>query len=48
MRAVEIKLRDESGAAINQSERATNFLQYLPKASDSQYVKNNKLLYAYI
>lgn len=43
MRAVEIKLRDESGAAINQSERATNFLQYLPKAWDSDYIKSSKL-----
>ena len=43
MRAVEIKLRDESWAAINKSERATNFLLYLPKATDTDYVKNKKL-----
>lgn len=43
MRAVEIKLRDESWAAINRSERATNFLLYLPKATDTYYVKNKKL-----
>lgn len=43
MRAVEIKLRDESWAAINQSERATNFLQYLPKAWDSEYIRKTKL-----
>ena len=43
MRAVEIKLRDESGAAINRSERATNFLLYLPKATDTQYTKERKL-----
>ena len=43
MRAVEIKLRDESWAAINRSERATNFLLYLPKATDTQYNKERKL-----
>ena len=43
LRAVEIKLRDESGAAINESERATNFLQYLPKASDSTKMKAQKM-----
>lgn len=43
MRAVEIKLRDESWAAINRSERATNFLLYLPKATDTQYTKERKL-----
>ena len=43
MRAVEIKLRDESWAAINRSERATNFLLYLPKATDTQYTKQRKL-----
>ena len=43
MRAVEIKLRDESWAAINQSERATNFLLNLPKAADTDYVKSSKL-----
>lgn len=43
MRAVEIKLRDESGAAINKSEWATNFLLNLPKAADTEYVKNDKL-----
>jgi len=43
MRAVEIKLRDESWAAINRSERATNFLLYLPKATDTEYNKQRKL-----
>ena len=43
LRAVEIKLRAESGAAINESERAMNFLLYLPKASDSAYQKQDKM-----
>lgn len=43
LRAVEIKLRDESGAAINESERATNFLLYLPKPSDSKNMKIQKM-----
>lgn len=43
LRAVEIKLRDESWAAINESERATNFLQYLPKPSDSKNMKVQKM-----
>lgn len=43
LRAVEIKLRDESWAAINDSERATNFLEYLPKPSDSKANKKEKM-----
>lgn len=43
VRAIQIKLRDESWAAINKSERATDFLLFLPKASDSQYLKESKL-----
>jgi len=43
VRAIQIKLRDESWAAINKSERATDFLLFLPKASDSQEQKLSKL-----
>lgn len=43
MRLVEIKLRDESGAVINQGERWTDFMLYMPQAWDSQYIINNKL-----
>jgi hypothetical protein len=40
---IESKLRKESGAAINWSERAMDFLQYLPQAWDSNQVMNRKL-----
>lgn len=40
---IESKLRKESGAAINGSERAMDFLQYLPQAWDTQYSKTRKL-----
>ena len=43
VRAIQIKLRDESWAAINKSERATDFLLFLPKASDSKALKESKL-----
>ena len=35
MRVIEIKLRDESGAAINQWEWWTDFMLYMPQAWDS-------------
>ena len=44
MRLVEIKLRDESWAAINQSEWSTNFMQYVPQAWDTSETKEKKLL----
>ena len=40
---IESKLRKESGAAINGSERAMDFLQYLPQAGDTKDVMNRKL-----
>ena len=40
---IEQKLRKESGAAINGSERAMDFLQYLPQAGDNEYAMNRKL-----
>lgn len=43
VRAIQIKLRDESWAAINKSEWATDFLLFLPKASDSKALKESKL-----
>ena len=43
MRLVEIKLRDESGAAINQWERGTDFMLYMPQAWDTTYTINRKL-----
>lgn len=43
MRIVEIKLRDESGAAINQSEWWTNFMEYVPQAWDTSATKEKKL-----
>ena len=38
MRVIEIKLRDESGAAINQWEWWTDFMLYMPQAWDSKEV----------
>ena len=43
MRLVEIKLRDESWAAINQWEWWTNFMQYMPQAWDSKSTINHKM-----
>lgn len=40
---IESKLRKESGAAINGSEWAMDFLQYLPQAWDTQQTMNRKL-----
>ncbi len=40
---IEQKLRKESWAAINWSERAMDFLQYLPQAWDTEYAMNRKL-----
>lgn len=43
MRLCEIKLRDESWAAINQWEWGTNFMQYMPQAWDSKSTINHKM-----
>ena len=43
MRLTEIKLRDESWAAINQWEWWTNFMQYMPQAWDTKSTINHKM-----
>lgn len=43
MRLIQIKLRDESGAAINQWEWSTDFNLYLPKPWDTSKTKYQKI-----